>query len=56
MLQGIQTKECHPGNVLGSGINPYNATGISRIILGIFLRIIMIGKIAVRDDGFSSPK
>ena len=33
MLQGIQTKECHSGNVLGSGINPYNATGISRIIL-----------------------
>jgi len=51
MLEGVEAEEGHPGNVLAPGINPYYTTGLSRIVLGSFLSLVMVVGITDRDDG-----
>ena len=46
MLKRVEPEEGHPGDVFAPGIDPYNAAGLSRIVLGSFLCLIMIGKFA----------
>ena len=56
MLEGVKPEEGDSCDVFGPGIDPYYATGISRMVLGGFLRLILMGRIVARDDSYASPK